>query len=165
MSLRKRYPLHTLLHLREHRTEKARQHLFERQRETQACRDQCAKIEGEIDHLLGERARQRARLMDQPPADVAWPIAFSQREQHIEHLAELAAAARGRLTKAQQALAAAEQAQEEARAAYFRARARQEALEKRKEIWHRDLRRQEERREEANTADLMQGRRSALIPS
>lgn len=161
----KRYPLETLLRLREHRTESARQALQEKQRQTQACRDACARIHDEIETIARERSHQRARMVDPPPAGIPWPQALEQRERHIEHLAELAVAAQGRLRQAQAALRQAEQAQDEARAAYFRARARQEALEKRRELWRREARGLEHRREEAAAEDLLLGRRPPLIPS
>lgn len=161
----KRYPLETLLRLREHRTEAARQLLLEKQRQTQACRDACVRIEGEIDGLRRDREHHRTQLLAPPPAGIAWPQALAQRERHIDRLAELAVAAQGRLKQAQGALRQAEQAQEEARNAYFRARARQEALEKRRDVWRRDLRREENRREEAAAEDLLLGRRPPLMPS
>ena len=64
----KRYPLHVLVKLREHRTETARQLLLERQRAAQACRDACVAIEGEIVALQFEQGQQRQRLLDPPPA-------------------------------------------------------------------------------------------------
>lgn len=161
----KRYPLETLLRLREHRTESARQVLLEKQRQTQACRDQCTKIQNEIDGLHRDRAHQRGQLLAPPPPGLSLPAALEQRERHIDHLGELATAAQGRLTQAQAALRQAEQAQDEARIAYFRARARQEALEKRRDVWRRDLRAFESRREEAAAEDLLIGRRSPLIHS
>ena len=161
----KRYPLETLLRLREHRTETARQLLLEKQRQTQACRDACTRIQDEIDGLERDRHHQRAQLLAPPPAGVPWPQALQQRERHIEHLVELAIAAQGRLKQAQIALRQAEQAQDEARIAYFRARARQEALEKRRDLWRRELRSLKNRREEAAAEDLQLGRRRPLIHS
>ena len=161
----KRYPLGTLLQLREHRTEAARQELLERQRQTQACREQCAKIEGEIEGLQQERAEHRGRLLEPPPPGLPWPAAMEQRERHIDHLAEMVVAARGRLTEAQKALAQAEKVQDEARAAYFRARSRQEALEKRRDVWRQEQRVFEARREEAAAEELLFGRRSPIMPS
>jgi len=161
----KRYPLETLLRLREHRTETARQLLLEKQRQTQACRDACTRIQDEIDGLERDRRHQRTQLLAPPPAGVPWPQALQQRERHIEHLGELAIAAQGRLKQAQTALRQAEQAQDEARVAYFRARARQEALEKRRDLWRRELRSLENRREEAAAEDLTLGRRAPLIHS
>ena len=164
MSLRSRFPLNTLIRLREHRTETARLALLERQRQTQQCRDQCRQIEGEIDALQRDRSHQRAQLLAPPPPGMPWPSVLAQREHHIEHLGDLATAARGRLKQAEQALAQAEKAQDEARNAYFRARARQEALEKRREVWHREQRSLQARREEVAIEDLTQGRRASLIP-
>lgn len=161
----KRFPLQTLIELRAHRTEAARQALLERQRQTQACREACMRIEGELDRLRRDRAHHRAQLLAPPPAGVPWPQALAQRERHIEHLGDLAVAAQGRLKQAQAALRQAEQAQDEARAAYFRARARQEALEKRRDLWRRELRSLENRREEAAAEDLLLGRRRPPIPS
>lgn len=165
MSARRRYPLETLLKLREHRTEAARQVLLERQRQTQTCRDQCVRIEGEVDTLKRDRSEHRARLLAPPPPGIGWPAAMEQRERHIEHLGELVVAAQGRLKAAQEALRKAEQAQDEARAAYFRVRARQEALEKRRDLWRREQRVIEARREESAAEELMIGRRPPLITS
>ena len=86
----KRYPLQTLVKLREHRTEAARQRVLERQREAQACRDACLAVEGEIIALAFEQKQQRARLLDPPPAGVPWPNALAQREAHIGLLGEQA---------------------------------------------------------------------------
>lgn len=165
MSLRKRYPLETLLRLREHRTERARLALLDAQRHAQACRDQCTQIEGEIDALDNARRQQRARLMSPPPAGMGMSAALQQRECHVAHLLALADAARERLVQAQQRLQQAEQAQAEARTAYFRARSRQDALQQRRDMWRRDLRLTEARRDEAATDDLMSGRRHAVIRS
>src|SRR3990170_635351 len=87
------------------------------------------------------------------------------RERHIDHLAELAVAAQERLEQAQLTLRQAEQAQDEARTGYFRARARQEALEQRREVWRKEQRGFEARREEAAAEDLLIGRRPPLIHS
>lgn len=154
MSRRARYPLQTLLQLREHRTEKARQALLEQQRVVQACRDECTRIEGEIADLARERQQQRGQLLAPPPPGLAWPAALAQREHHIDHLADLAVAARQRLTAAQQRLREAEAALEQARQAFFRAKSRQDALEKRKDVWTREQRTIESRREEAMAAEL-----------
>ena len=162
---RKRYPLETLLKLREHRTEAARQVLLDKQRETRLCREKCVAIEGEIDTLQRDRTHHRVQLLAPPPPGMSWPAALEQREHHIEHLAELAVDARDRLKSAEQALRQAEQAQDEARAAYFRARARQEALEKRRDLWGREQRAWQNRRDEAAAEDLLIGRRVPLIPS
>ena len=165
MSARKRYPLETLLRLREHRTETARLALLEKQRQTQACRDRCTQIEGEIDGLQRDRLHHRAQLLAPPPSGMPWPAALEQRERHIDHLGELAVAARARLQQAQQALRQAEQAQEEARNAYFRTRARHEALLKRRDVWTREQRAVESRRDEAAAEELIFGRRASIIHS
>lgn len=162
MSRRAHYPLQLLLQLREHRTESARMRLLECQRQTQACRDACTNIEGEIERLKDERKRHRTQLMSVPTAGVSLPMAMAQRERYIEHLADLTVTAVGRLEQAKQALRAAEQIQDQARTEYFRARSRQEALEKRKDVWRKDQRLMESRREEAMTADLVQGRSSLI---
>ena len=165
MSLRKRFPLETLVRLREHRTESARLVLMEKQRQTQACRDQCTRIDGEIQALHTDRVHHRAQLLAPPPPGMAWPAALEQRERHIDYLAKLAVAAQERLKQAQLALRQAEQAQDEARTAYFRARARQEALEQRREVSRKEQRGFEARREEAAAEDLLMGRRLPLIHS
>lgn len=157
----KRYPLHTLIRLREHRTEAARQQVLERQREARARREACVEIEGEISHLGDERMRQRARLLDPPPPGVPWPGALAQREAHVELLGEQAEAARQRLSKAQEALRAAEAAVDEARAAFFRAKARLDALEKRRDVWRSEQSMLEARQEEGAAEDLLQARHLA----
>src|SRR5690606_29093531 len=119
-----RYPLQTLIKLREHRTEAARQRVLERQREAAACQEACLGIEGEIRTLQLEQRQQRTRLLDPPPAGVPWPAALGQREAHIGLLGEQAEAARQRLLQAQEALRAAEAAVAEARNEFFRAKAR-----------------------------------------
>lgn len=162
MGLRQKFPLDTLIQLREHRTEAARQVLLEKQAQTQQCRDQCAHIEAELDGLRRDRGHHRGQLFASPPSGIPWPLALEQRERHIEHLADLATTCQGRLQQAQQALLQAEKAQEEARAGYFRARARQEALEKRREHWHQEQRSLQARREEHIAEELMQGRRSLI---
>lgn len=156
----KRYPLHTLVKLREHRTDTARQLLLERQREAQACRDACVRIEGEIIALEHEQGRQRGRLLDPPPPGLlqngmSWPSVLSQRETHIDLLGEQAEAARQRLFKAQETLRKAELALDEARTAFFRAKARQEALEKRRDTWRGEQRALESRQEESIAADVV----------
>lgn len=155
----KRYPLQTLLRLREHRTESARMVVLDKQRAAQACRDACTVIEGEIIALRFERSQQRARLMDAPPPGVPWATAMTQREGHIELLGLQEQAAQQRLVQAQQALAEAEQALAEARTAYLRAKARQEALEKRRDLWGGEQRALDVRQEELASADLMLARR------
>lgn len=157
----KRYPLHTLIKLREHRTAAARQLLLERQRAVQACRDACLVIEGEIIALQFERGEQRKRLLDPPGAGIPWPSALAQREAHIELLGEQAEAARQRLFKAQEKLREAELALAEARAAFFRAKARQDALEKRRDVWRGEQFALDARREERATDDLLQARHQA----
>lgn len=153
--MKQRFPLATLLQLREHRVEKARALVVDRQAQVQARREACVAIEGEIQSLLQERAGQRLRLLDPPPPGVPWPMAMSQREAHIDHLAELAAAARQRLADAQGKLREAEAALDEARKAFFRAKARLEALEKRRDVWRKEQNAIAQRREEALSADLL----------
>lgn len=153
--MKQRFPLATLLQLREHRVETARAAVMERQRQAQARREACVAIEGEIQALNAERAGQRLRLLDPPPAGVPWALAMPQREAHIEHLAELAGAARQRLADAQGKLREAEAALDEARKAFFRAKARLEALEKRREVWRKEQNAIAQRREEAHSADLL----------
>ena len=162
---RRRYPLETLVRLRAHRTELARQALLEKQRATRASRERCLRIEGEVDTLARERGRQRSQLLAPPPPGLDWPSALAQRERHIEYLAELAEAARGRLQQARAALAQAEQEQDAARQAWFRTRARQEALEQRRDLWRREQRRAEARRDETAAEDLVSARHRPLVPS
>lgn len=157
----KRYPLQTLIKLREHRTEAARQRVLERQREAQACRDACTRVQAEITGLGNERRSQRARLLDPPPPGVPWPNALAQREAHIELLGERAEAARQRLAKAQEALRAAEAAVAEARTEFFRAKARLDALEKRRDVWRGEQSVLEARQEEGAAEDLLQARHLA----
>lgn len=152
----KRYPLQTLIQLREHRMQLAQRALMEAQREAQRCRDECTRIEGEITAIELERAQQRLRLLDAPPPGAPWPAVLAQREAHIDWLGEQAEAARQRLFKAQETLRAAEQALETARAAFFRAKARQDALEKRKGVWRGEQLVLEERREENAAAERLQ---------
>ena len=47
----KRYPLQTLLKLREHRTEAARQVVMDRQKDVRARQEDCRAVEGEIVNL------------------------------------------------------------------------------------------------------------------
>lgn len=155
----KRYPLHTLLQLRAHRVETARMLVLERQRQVQEKKDACTRIQGEIDAIRDERAAQRLRLLDPPPPGVPWPMAMSQREAHIDHLGELGVAAQQRLQEAQGKLREAEAALDESRKAFFRAKARLDALEKRKDLWRKEQNLQHQRREEALTADLMMAQR------
>lgn len=161
----RRYPLETLVRLRAHRTELARQALLEKQRATRACRERCQRIEDEIDGLARERSRQRAQLLAPPPPGLDWPGALAQRERHIEHLAELAEAARGRLRQARDALAQAEQEQDAARQAWSRTRARQDALEQRRDLWRREQRRVQARRDEIAAEDLVSARRAPPAPT
>lgn len=153
--MNKRYPLATLLRLREHRTETARLYVLECQRVVAACREACTAIEGEIRNLHATRNDQRQRLLDPPPPGVAWPIALEQREAHIELLANHIVLAQQRLAQAQQKLREAEQVLADARTAFFRAKARQEALEKRRDTWRGEQRALEARVEEAVTEDLL----------
>jgi hypothetical protein len=157
----KRYPLHTLIKLREHRTEAARLRVLERQRTVQACRDACLMIEGEIIALEFERGQQRQRLLDPPKAGESWPGALAQREAHIDLLGEQADAARQRLFKAQEKLREAELALADARAAFFRTKARQDALEKRRDVWRDEQSALAARLEERATDDLLQMRHQA----
>lgn len=150
----KRYPLQTLLKLRAHRTENARLAVLEKQRAVRACREECTRIEGEIDGLGQERATQRRRLLDPPPPGQPWPQALEQREAHIELLGEQIVAARQRLQQAQQKLQQAERELEEAKQAFFRAKAREDALEKRKGVWRGEQAALEARKEEDAAADL-----------
>lgn len=153
---RRRYPLQQLLQLRAHRTEKARQEVVERQRVVRERREACEKIEAEIEALRRERAGQRLRMLDPPPPGIPFPLALEQRETHIDWLGEQEQAARQRLQQAQQALREAEQALAEAMQAYFRAKAREDALEKRKTLWRGEMLAFEARQEEDAAADLVQ---------
>lgn len=163
---RKRYPLQTLLRLREHRTQAARMVVLEKQRALHAARDACTRIEGEIADLRAEQAAQRRRLLDPPtPAQLSsgipWPQQLAQREAHIDLLGEQVVAAQARLAKAVEAMRAAEKALADARAAFFRAKARQDALEKRRDLWRGEQRALAARAEEAITEDLLQARHLA----
>ena len=66
--------------------------------------------------------------------------------------------AQQRLSKAQEAVRQAESVLQEARDAFFRAKGRQDALEKRRDLWKREQRGLFERQEEATNEDLMQAR-------
>lgn len=156
----KRYPLQTLIQLREHRTQLAQRALLDAQREAQRCRDACMRIEGEIIALEFERNQQRLRLLDPPPPGVAWPAALEQREAHIDWLQDHAEAARQRLYAAQEVLRVAEQALDAARAEFFRAKAREDALEKRKDVWRGEQFALDERREENAAAERLQASHS-----
>jgi len=164
----KRYPLQTLIKLREHRVEAARILVLDRQRAAQVCREACTTIEGEISGLVAEQAAQRRRLLEPPArgsaegaAVGAWPQQLVQRDAHIELLGEQAQAARMRLAAAQETLRAAESAVADARAAFFRAKARQDALEKRRDVWNGEQRVIALQHEEAATDDLLQARHLA----
>lgn len=155
----KRFPLQTLIRLREHRVDAARMVVLERQREVQAAQDACTKIQDEITGLEDQRRVHRTRLLDAPPAGVPWPVAMEQRESHIEWLGLQAAAARLRLAKAQDVLKEAEAALDKARQEFFRAKARLDALEKRRVAWRGEQFAIEVRQEEDAAADLLQARR------
>ena len=154
----KRYPLQTLLKLRGHRTAKARLVVLEKRAAVHACRDQCDRIQDGIRALEAERALQRQRLLDPPPPGQAWPVAMEQREAHIDLLGERVVAEQARLKQAREKLAAAERELEQARQAWLRARAREEALEKRKDAWRGEQHALQGRREEEAVADLVQAR-------
>ncbi|TYT25909.1 hypothetical protein FZO89_06380 [Luteimonas viscosa] len=158
---RKRYPLQQLLQLREHRTGKARLVVVEKQRVVRDCRDACTRIETEITGLRQERAGQRMRMLEPPPPGIPFPLALEQREAHIDWLGEQEQAACLRLQQAQQKLQQAEQALAEAMQAFFRAKAREDALEKRKALWRGEVVALEARREEDAAADLVQAAHSA----
>src|SRR3546814_14406765 len=91
---------------------------------------------------------------DLPPG-VDWSSVLAQRESHIDWLGGQIEAARERLAQAHKALQAAEHELAEAREAFFRAKARQEALEKRRDSWRGEQRALEARQEEDITADLL----------
>src|SRR3546814_8510749 len=84
---------------------------------------------------------------DLPPG-VDWSSVLAQRESHIDWLGGQIEAARERLAQAHKALQAAEHELAEAREAFFRAKARQEALEKRRDSWRGKQRALEARQEE-----------------
>ncbi|MEZ0472854.1 hypothetical protein [Luteimonas salinilitoris] len=155
----KRYPLQTLIKLRAHRTELARKVVLDKQQQARACREACARIEGEIEALRQERSGHRMRLLDPPPPGGHWPLVLEQREAHIDLLGEQVQAACQRLQQAQQQLQAAERALEEAKQAFFRAKAREDALEKRKGVWRDEQVALEMRKEEDAAADLSPARR------
>ncbi|NZA26789.1 hypothetical protein H0E84_10375 [Luteimonas sp. SJ-92] len=157
----KRYPLQTLLKLRAHRTENARLTVMEKQRAAIACREECARIQGELQTLRDQRASHRLRLLDPPPPGMPWPPVLEQRQAHIDLLGEQADAAQQNLQQAQQRLQAAERALEEAKQAYFRAKAREDALHKRKGMWHDEQNALEARKEEDAAADLQLARHLA----
>lgn len=151
-----RYPLQKLLQLRAHRTEKARLVVVEKQRAVRECRQACERIEQEIVELRRERAGQRLRMLEPPPPGIPFPLALEQREAHIDWLGEQEQAAKQRLQKAQQVLQQAEQALADAMQEFFRAKAREDALEKRKGVWRGEMLALETRREEDAAADLVQ---------
>ncbi|MGY1408396.1 hypothetical protein ACW5EG_02250 [Luteimonas sp. A611] len=153
---RTRYPLQQLLQLRAHRTGKARLVVVERQRAVRECRQACERIEQEIVELRRERAGQRLRMMEAPPPGIPFPLALEQREAHIDWLGEQEQAAQLRLQQAQQKLQQAEQALAAAMQEFFRAKAREDALEKRKGVWRGEMLALEARREEDAAADLVQ---------
>jgi hypothetical protein len=153
---RKRYPLQQLLQLRAHRTEKARLVVVEKQRAVRECRQACDRIEQEIVALRQERAGQRLRMMEPPPQGMPLPLALEQREAHIEWLGEQEQAAQLRLQQAQQRLLQDEQALVAAMQEFFRAKAREDALEKRKGVWRGEMLALDARREEDAAADLVQ---------
>lgn len=154
----KRYPLATLIRLREHRTHAAQQLVMQHQREVAARREACATIERHITDLGDERARQRRQLLDAPPTGIAWPSALSQREVHIELLQQQAELAEQQLLRARQLLAEAEAELQQVREAFFRVKAREDALKKRKDLWQDEQHTHELREEELATAELLQGR-------
>ena len=154
--LRRRYPLQKLLELRAHRTGKARRLVAERQRAVRDCRDACERIDQEIAGLRAERAGQRLRMMEPPPPGIPFPLALEQREAHIDWLGEQEQAAQLRLQQARQQLQQAEQALAEAMREFFRAKAREDALEKRKGAWRGEMLALDARREEDAAADLVQ---------
>lgn len=154
----KRYPLQTLLQLRAHRTEAARAVVLEKQRALQQCREACTRIEGEITALDDDRSAQRARLLAPPPAGVTWPAALAQREAHVDLLADQIGAARQRLVEAEDARRRADHALGEARDAFFRTKAKEDALEKRRDVWRDDQRNLQARQDETVTEDLIQAR-------
>src|SRR3546814_2831681 len=97
---------------------------------------------------------------DLPPG-VDWSSVLAQRESHIDWLGGQIEAARERLAQAHKALQAAEHELAEAREAFFRAKARQEALEKRRDSWRGEQRALEARQEEDITADLLMADRKS----
>ena len=90
----------------------------------------------------------------------AWRVKFSL-ALYIDLLGERIVAARQRLATAEDALRQAEAALDDARTAFFRAKAREDALEKRRELWRDEQRGLQARREEALTDDLLQARHTA----
>ena len=87
---------------------------------------------------------------------IPFPLALEQRETHIDWLGEQEQAARQRLQQARQKLQEAEKALADAMQAFFRAKAREDALEKRKALWRGEVIALEARQEEDVAADLVQ---------
>lgn len=150
----KRYPLAKLIRLREHRTRAAQQLVLRHQREVAAKREACLEIERHIESLGLERARQRRQLLDPPPAGLGWPSALAQREGHIELLQQQTEVAHQQLLRAKQLLTEAEAELQQVREAFFRVKAREDALQKRKELWQEEQHADELRQEELATAEL-----------
>lgn len=152
----KRYPLQTLIHLRELRTQRAQLGLLQAQRILQDCRATCSRIEAEIDGLTALRAEHRSRLADPSFSDPEHPLGalLAQREVHTHHIAGLIDAAGVRLEQAHAALRQAELEYEESRKILVRAKARQDAMEKRKSLWQRELSIAATRHEENTAAEL-----------
>ncbi len=154
----RRFPLAKLIQLREHRTEKARQHVLQCQRAAREQQDACLRIEGQIMSLGMERDQQRLLLMQPPPLGTAWPLALAQRESHVELLGTRLVQARQALAKAQEVLREAELAVRKAREEFFRTKAREDALLKRREVWRGERHAAEIRQEENAAAELLQSR-------
>jgi len=154
----KRFPLAKLIELREHRTSKARQKVLQCQRAASKQREACLRIESQITALGMERTRQRQRLMEPPPPGAAWPLALAQRESHVELLGVQIHQARQQLAKAQEVLREAELALRQAREDFFRTKAREDALIKRRDVWRTEQRAIEMRQEENAAAELLHSR-------
>src|SRR5690606_2018003 len=105
-----------------------------------------------------DRIEHRGRLLEPPPAGVPWSAALAQREAHIDLLAEHIVGAQQKLAKAQEAVRQAEKVLQEARDEVFRAKGRQDALEKRRDVWKREQNGLIARQEEAINEDLQQSR-------
>src|SRR3546814_18993346 len=112
-------------------------------------------MEQDIWQLGGERAVQRARLLDAPPPGVDWSSVLAQRESHIDWLGGQIEAARERLAQAHKALQAPERELVEASQALFRAKARQDALTKSLVRWRGEQSALEGRQATDITADLL----------
>lgn len=154
----KRFPLAKLIQLREHRSEKARQKVLQCQRAAREQRDSCLRIEGQIMSLGMERTQQRQRLMEAPPPGAGWAMALSQRESHVELLGTRIEQARKELAKAQEVLREAELALRHAREEFFRTKAREDALLKRRDVWRGEQHAAELRYEENAAEELLQSR-------